>query len=207
MNHPLPRAGGQFDERVSQRRRALWGLLALAFAAVIAASLMLLFGHPGTSDRAGAPPPASDASTLTTGPAGTSSHPLASTHATPRSVGSSKPPVVHTGNPCPSQPSCTVPGDAGLLSAVNRYRTDHHLPAAVGTVSRNAQTCALHQGSGSTCVPHYVWTNLPKQDAALAVTKIADFASSWMLDPVIQRFEVGWAWNGQSWDCVLLKSP
>jgi hypothetical protein len=207
MNDPRQGASVEFDEGVSRRRRALWGLLTLAFAAVIIASLMLLFGHPGKSGRSVAPPPANDAGSPTTEPAGTGSHAASPTPSSSRPAGSLAPPVIHAGNPCPAQPSCTVPGDAGLVSAVNKYRTDHHLPAAVGTVSTNAQTCALHRGSGSTCVPHYVWTNVPNQDPALAVSKIADFADSWMLDPGIQRFEVGWAWNGRSWDCVLLKSP
>jgi hypothetical protein len=208
MSDPLERGRGGFDERAFRRRRALRGLIVLAVAAVIVTGLMLLFGGSGRSARSVAPPPADITSSPATGPAGSSPGGATPTRTAPkRTRSATMPPVIHRGNPCPTQPACAVSGDAGLVAAVTSYRTDHHVPAVAGTVSTNAQTCALRRGSGSTCVPHYAWTNVPNQDAALAVSKIADFSSSWMLDPGMQRLEVGWAWNGQSWDCVLLKTP
>jgi hypothetical protein len=56
-------------------------------------------------------------------------------------------------------------------------------------------------------VPHYAWTALPDQNGAKAVAKIASFGSSWLLDRSTKTINVGWAYLGGQYECVLLKAP
>lgn len=186
--------------------RAVWALVVLACAAVIVVCLVVLFGkgdgsknlaNLGATSHA---PSSPDLATQTVASTPSTSTPASSTPVPTGTPGA-------TGNPCPSAPACVVPGDGGAMAAVNAYRAAHHLPAVPGEVSQAAQTCALHNGSGDTCVPHYAYTALASQDGTLAIGKISQFASSWLLDPGVSTMSAGWAYVGGQYECVLLKAP
>lgn len=201
---------------VGTRRHAVWGLAVLAGIAVLVVGLMVLFGvgsSGGGQHDAIVPPPVpsthAGAVTSAASPTG-SATPTGNSSATtqPTTGGASTTPAtIRSGNPCTGAATCVVDGDGGAVAAVNAYRSDHHLPPVPGSVTTGAQTCALHNGGGSTCVPHYAWTSVAKQDGAAAVTKIAGFAGPWLLDAKMSSFSVGWAYVGGSYQCVLLKSP
>lgn len=203
----------EYDAEANRRRRAIWGLTVLACVAIIFVSLLILFGGGG------GPSSHATANAVPTGPAvtyesGSHASTSASRAATSSSAATSAAPTTslpaspaRSGNPCGGQSTCLVDGDGGALAALNAFRAQHGLPPVAGGVSANAQTCALNQGSGSTCVPHYAWTGVPTQNGAQAIQKIAQFGSSWMLDSGIQRIDIGWAYVGGQYQCVLLKSP
>jgi hypothetical protein len=188
------------------RRRALWGLGILACVAVIIVSLMLLLGGSGgggknnanPNDPFSAPPTTSARSTPSSTASPTNSGPTGSTTPTTSAA--------RTGNPCSGASSCAVDGDGGVLAALNQYRTRHGRPAVPGTVTPDAQTCALHQGNGPTCQPHYIWTVASAQNGPQAVGKLTGFGSSWLLDGKVSSFAVGWAYAGGSYQCVVLKT-
>jgi hypothetical protein len=191
------------------RRKSLWGLLVLACVAIVVACLMILLGGGKDDKNQSAPLPSDTANPVTVLPhSSTPRSPDKTSEGNESSSSSSSAPpaTVHTDNPCPDEKSCAVDGDAGLIALVNAYRTEHKRDEVDGVVSENAKKCALRQG-GSTCVPHYAWTSLPKQDAAAAMKKFQGFSGSWMLDAKMTKLEVGWAWDGSGWRVALLKSP
>ena len=195
------------DVEDEKRHRAVWVLVVLACAAVIVVCLAVLFGK-GDGSKNAANLGAADTSLAPSSP-DLATQTIASTPATATPT-SSTPVVTGTpgaGNPCPSAPACVVPGDGGAIAAVNAYRAAHHLPAVPGDVSDAAQTCAMLKGGGSTCVPHYAFTALASQDGTLAIGKIAQFASPWLLDPGISTMSAGWAYVDGQYECVLLKAP
>jgi hypothetical protein len=209
---PLSEADDDAESRAS-RRHALWALVVLGCVALIVGCLMVLLGGGGKQHRAIDIMPPVQTPTTTT------SHSVAaarSSHAAPGPAGNptsslalstSPAGTIRHGNPCSPASACIVDGDGGALAAVNAFRTGHGLAAVAGGVSPNAQTCARNKGSGPTCVPHYAWTALPDQNGAKAVAKIASFGSSWLLDRSTKTINVGWAYLGGQYECVLLKAP
>jgi hypothetical protein len=188
------------------RRRALWALLVLGCLALIIASLMVLLGGNGSPKNTDANPAVlPDPNATSSSGGGTTAPASTSATASASSTAPTSPPA--SGNPCPAAPSCFVDGDGGAVAAVNAFRTKHGVPVVTGAVSAAAQTCALKNGTGPTCVPHYAWTSVPSQDGRLAVTKAAQFAGPWLLDAKMASFNVGWAYVGGQYNCVLLKSP
>jgi hypothetical protein len=202
---------------IGTRRHALWGLAVLVGVAAAVVGLMVLFGvgsSGGGNNNAIVPPPLPTGSATPGQTAGATTSPAsptsaaASTSSSPTDTASSSTPAtVRSGNPCTGAATCVVDGDGGAVAAVNAYRAQHHLPPVPGTVTANAQTCALHSGGGATCVPHYAWTSMRTQDGTAAITKIASFAGPWLLDAKMSSFSVGWAYAGGSYQCVLLKTP
>jgi hypothetical protein len=185
------------DSDTAARRRALWGLSVLVLAAVVIVSAMILFsGKPGGSGHHGltdllptdtsSSPPRSSA---------TPTHAPVSRAATPTRT-PTRPKPTSTANPCPSAAPCAVPGDeGGAVAAVNAFRVGHGSKAVPGTVSANAQQCALRQGNGPTCVPHYSWQPIAVQDGPRVVGMIAARDSRWLLDPAMTSFSVGWGYQ------------
>ncbi len=114
-----------------------------------------------------------------------------------------------TGPPCPASTPCTVPGDAGnALAAITAFRAAHGAPAVPGTVSDQAAQCALSQGDGATCRPHYAWETVPTQDGNAVVASLGSRDAGWLLDPAMTSFSVGWSYtpgNGGQWSCAVLK--
>lgn len=202
------------DEAQESRRNALWALAALGIIAVLVVVVMLAFtssgGHhhnnaqnPPVSTRPSAP--ASRTPSATT-PSALSTTPASSTARRPT-------PPTRTGNPCPTPAPCAVQGDAAhLVAAVNAFRAAHQLPGVPGTVSAQAQQCALAQGDGPACAPSYSWEPVPAQSAAQVIALIVGRdGGKWLLDPSMLSFSVGWAYapgpdgaSGQ-WESAILK--
>lgn len=204
------------DERGS-RRRAAWGLTVLVLAAVVVIALIMIFGGtsktpsttvadvpgPATTSQP-APSAGSSAPPTTASSGGAASTPAtSSTSAAPSTSASSS--AAPGSKHCPSAAPCIIPGDdGGALDAANALRRQHGLPAVPGSVTPNAQQCAIDQGSGPSCVPHFAWQPLSSQDGAACVAAISP---SWMLDPTIKTLSVGWALIGGQWQCAFLKAP
>src|SRR5215475_7776695 len=124
-----------------------------------------------------------------------------------------KPPAPARTGPCPAPAPCAVPGDhARLVAAVNAFRAAHQLPTVPGTVSPQAQQCALAQGTGPACAPSSSWQLVSTQSAAQVIARIvARDGGCWLLDPSTVSFSAGWAYvpgtrgaPGQ-WESAILK--
>jgi hypothetical protein len=179
------------------RRRAGWLLAMLAVVAVLFVVVMTtLIGTdkggdanstPGALDSVATSQPASarPSSTHHTKPSTTPSTTASHTSST-----SAAPPTGTTS--CPTKETCILEGDLGNgVAAINDYRTQHGLPAVPGDVSTQAQTCAVHNGSG--CSGGWAETELEKPDGAKAVQKILPFAH--LTDSHLKSIEVGWAYD------------
>jgi hypothetical protein len=206
---------GPLREVQQAQRSALWALAALGIITVLVVMVMLVFTSGGGhhNNNAQNPPvstvPSEPASTTppATTPSAPSPTPPSST--APRTT----PAPVRTGNPCPSPAPCAVQGDdAQLVAAVNAFRAAHQLPVVPGTVSPQAQQCALAQGNGPACAPSYSWEPVPAQSAAQVIALIVGRdGGKWLLDPSMVSFSVGWAYApgeggapGQ-WESAILK--
>ena len=202
-------------EAEESRRNALWALAAFGIIAVLVVVVMLVFTSGGGhhNNNAQNPPvstvPSEPASTTPppTTPSAPSTTPGSSTAPRPT------PAPVRTGNPCSSPAPCAVQGDdAQLAAAVNAFRVAHRLPVVPGTVSPQAQQCALAQGTGPACAPSYAWEPVPAQSAAQVIAlEVGRDGGKWLLDPSMVAFRVGWAYApgvgdaaGQ-WESAILK--
>jgi cytoskeletal protein RodZ len=201
-------------EAEESRRSALWGLAALGIIAVLVVVVMLAFTSSGGHHHNTAQNP--PVSTVPSEPASTTptaTTPSAASTTPPSHTPGTTPALASAGNPCPSPAPCAVPGDAArLVTAVNAFRAAHQLPAVPGTVSPQAQQCALAQGNGPACAPSYSWEPVPTQSAAQVIALIASRdGGKWLLDPSMISFSVGWAYMpavagapGQ-WQSAILK--
>ena len=205
------------EEEAAAWRRAMWGLLILAAVAALVGLMMVFLGrsHPGrggTGLAGGAPTTSvSQPAVSTTTPASTATRsptPTRSASTTERAQQTS------TASPCPSPAACAVPGDdAGVRAALNGFRTSHGSAAVSGATTGGAQQCALSQGDGPACAPHYAWQPVPTRDGAKVILMIASRSDgpAWLLDPAMTSFSVGWAYlpaaaggPGQ-YECAILK--
>ncbi|MCW2645838.1 MAG: hypothetical protein JWP07_1947 [Pseudonocardiales bacterium] len=180
------------------RRRASVVLLILAMTAALVVSIMVFFvgtstGHHNTGliDVGTTAAPTTKSATPTRSSTAASRTKSASTST------SAAPKPTSTANPCPSATPCAVPGDSGgAVAALNTFRASHGLPAVSGAATAQAQQCALGQGDGPTCQPHYAWQPVATQDGAQAISKIAQQdGGKWLLDPAMSSFSVGWAYT------------
>jgi hypothetical protein len=207
----LSRSGIADDD---SRRRAMWGLVLLALIAVLVVTVMVFFvgssggnhqGIGGTGDT-----------TLPTQSSASPSH----TPSRVRTSATSAPPTTvspiptSTANPCPSAVPCAVPGDAGqAVTALNQFRTEHGQPPVPGAVTPQAQQCAVGEGSGPSCEPHYSWQPVSTQDGSKVISGIAgrNDGTQWLLDPAMSSFSVGWAYapgaggGAGHYECAILK--
>jgi hypothetical protein len=181
------------------RRRATLILLLLAMTAALVVSIMVLFvgtstGHHNTGlIDVGTPTPSHTATPKRSATASRTPSRSAPTSAPT----SATPKTASTGNPCPSAKPCAVPGDAGgAVAALNKFRASHGQKPVSGAATAQAQQCALGQGNGPTCQPHYAWEPVATQDGAQAISKIAQQdGGKWLLDPAMSSFSVGWAYT------------
>ena len=215
-------SGWDDDEDPDSRRNAIRGLIVLAMLAVLVIAVVLVIltapdgGHHNrrladdatilaTEPAPTGPSPTTSASS----PSETPSTPSTSASLTPST--SAHPTPTSTANPCLSPGPCTVDGDdGGALDAVNNFRVGHGLAAVPGTVSDKAQQCALKQGEGPSCDPHFAWEAVPTQDGQRVVSLITDRGAGkkWLLDAGITSFAVGWAYApGSGYECAILKFP
>lgn len=206
------------DDDRTARRHAAWALLVLALVAVIVATVMLFV--LGTSQEPKSRGPLAQDGPTSATPAGTSSGapsgaastggPSGSPTTSPTDSGTSPlPSPGDTVHPCPTSAACIVSGDVGgALTAINALRTSHGVPPVTGSVSVAAQQCALQQGDGPNCAPHYAWQPVARPDGALVASLVS---SDWLLDPKVAAFQVGWAYlpgrggAGGQWACAVLK--
>jgi hypothetical protein len=222
---PVSDTSGRSPDADTQesRRNALWVLAALGILAVLVLVVMLGFSSGGGHHNNSAfnPPvsaaPSEPASTtaLPTSAAARSTTPAQSARSTTPASRPlrRKPPAPALIGPCPSPAPCAVPGDhAQLVAAVNAFRAAHQLPTVPGTVSPQAQQCALAQGTGPACAPSDAWQPVPAQSAAQVIAGLAARDDGkWLLDPSMVSFSVGWAYApgargapGQ-WESAILK--
>ncbi|MGH3492625.1 MAG: hypothetical protein ACRDQ1_05225 [Sciscionella sp.] len=188
------------------RRRALWGLAVLGCLALIIGGLMVLLGSGSGAkkkDNIGLDGPA--VTTIST-PSSTNTETHRTTGAATTHTSTTPSSHPRTGNPCTTGSSCTVDGDGGLVAQLNVYRAKHGQQAVPGKVSSQAQKCALAKGNGPNCAPHWIVTVSPTQDGATALGKMASFNGKWLLDSKISSVDVGWAYSGGSYQCVILKT-
>jgi len=203
------------DETEESRRSALWVLAALGMLAVLIVVVMLGFSSGGGGHHSNS---ALNQPVTTVPSEPVSATALIASSSTPSTVAASSahrwtPPAPSRTGPCPSQAPCAVPGDhAWLVAAVNAFRAAHGLATVPGTVSLQAQQCALAQGTGPACTPSVLWQPVPDQSAAQVIARIvARDRGNWLLDPSTVSFSVGWAYApgaggaaGQ-WESAILK--
>lgn len=195
------------EDEGGTRRHAAWALTVLALAAVVIIALISIVVGTSPSKKTPVAEP-TDTATSATG-SSTSSSGSPSTTAASSSPAASSSASTSAAAPgskrCPTAAPCVIPGDDGrALDAANALRRRSGLPGVPGSVTPNAQQCALDQGSGPTCVPHFAWQPLSSQDGAACVAAISP---SWILDPAVKTFSVGWALIGGQWQCAMLKAP
>jgi len=174
------------------RRRAAWLLGMLAVVAVLFVVVMTtVIGSGGGSKSTNNPGSLDGAITAT--PAGEQPSTPATKSSRPSSKSTSPSPSASRGHrSCPTAQTCILDGDVGnAVAAINAYRTQHGQPAVPGSVSRAAQTCAVHNGNG--CTGGWAETELAKADGPAAVQKILPFGR--LLDPNVKNFGVGWAYD------------
>ncbi|HEX9232082.1 MAG TPA: hypothetical protein VF869_09235 [Jatrophihabitantaceae bacterium] len=206
-------SGWDDDEDPESRRNAVRGLIVLAVLAVLViAGVLVIVGTSGGNHNRRL---ADDATILPTEPAPTTpaseppSTPTTSASITPST--SAHPTPTSTANPCLSAGPCAVDGDdGGVVDAVNKFRVSHGRTAVSGTVSAKAQQCALKQGEGPSCDPHFAWEAVPTQDGQQVVSMITarGEGKKWLLDAGITSFSIGWAYApGSGYECAILKFP
>ncbi len=187
--------GGLWDD---PRRRASAILLILAMAAALIVSIMVFFVGTSTGHHTTGLIGEGTTAAPTAGPVTPKRSATASTRTRPSSTATSAvPKPTSTANPCPSAQPCAVPGDnGGAVAALNKLRAGHGRPAVSGAASAQAQQCALSQGNGPTCQPHYAWQPVATQDGSKAINKMAQQdGGKWLLDPAMSSFSVGWAYT------------
>jgi hypothetical protein len=183
------------------RRRAAWLLLMLAIVAVllvVVISALVSTNNDNGSDSSGNKPldnVATQSGNQQQGPSGHHSPHHRRHH--PQQGGSSS---TNTGTPtipvgttsCSGAETCILQGDPGnAIQAINDFRSAHGQPAVPGSVSAQAQTCALNNGSG--CTGGWAETLLSDLNGEEAVQKIEQFAH--FEDPHLTSIEVGWAYD------------
>ncbi len=94
-----------------------------------------------------------------------------------------------------------------MAAAVNALRAQHGLSSVTASASPNAQQCAAARGGGSTCVPHYIFAQVPSTDGATVVAALAKVNASWLLAPDATRIEVGFSDSGGAILCAVLRFP
>jgi hypothetical protein len=209
---------GPSDEDVQSRRRALWALLVLVLVAVfIGAIMVFVIGSSGGGTHHGL-----GGSDDTTEPTQSSSRPPTSSAARTGRTTPTRPPstsarpkATSTANPCPSTAPCAVADDVGsAVQALNDFRVRHGRPAVPGSASAKAAQCALSQGDGASCRPHYSWQpGAATADGAKVISAIAGRSDGmqWLLDPEMSSFTVGWAYSPGAggaghYECAILKT-
>jgi hypothetical protein len=184
---------GDDDARLS-RRRSLWGFAVLVMVAIIVVTFVVLFtgsNEGGSNDLT----TGSDDSTQSGAMPGSSSP--SSPSPSSRSRSRSTPPAVAGG-----------PAVAGLARRINALRTEAGLPRVVAQPSDDADSCAASEGSGPTCVPHYMYAQVPDRDPATTMQALESVNRSWLLDASTLRIEIGFAKLPEGgYDCALLKFP
>jgi hypothetical protein len=202
------------EEEASSRRRAGWGVALLVVAALLVVGLVVLLtrsggGRVGHGAVAGGPAPGSGSP-----PAGPSTTQPATSGPTSSSASVGRSTSTRSGGGCPTPAPCVIGSDdGGVVAALNAFRASHGASAVAGSSSTQAQQCALNQGDGPACEPHYAWQPVPTRDGAKVISMIASSGNgtAWLLDPRATSVSVGWAYQpggggtGGQYECAILK--
>jgi hypothetical protein len=182
------------------RRRAAWLLLMLAIVAVLLVVVISALVSTNNDDGTGnAGPGVLDPVATQSGgqqsPAGhhsRSHHPRHHHTRTGSSSSTATSSIPSGSTSCAGPQTCVVQGDPGnAIQAINDFRTAHGLPAVPGSVTAQAQTCAVNNGNG--CTGGWAETELADPNGQEAVQKIEQFAH--FEDPNMTSVEVGWAYD------------
>jgi hypothetical protein len=185
------------------RRRAAWLLLMLAIVAVLLVVVIsaLVSTHSDSSGDAGPRPldPAATESGGRSAPSGQHSthhhrqhHQKPGNGGTRTKSGTSTSSVPPGSTSCPTAQTCALDGDPGnAIQAINDFRTAHGLPTVPGSVTPQAQSCAVNNGNG--CSGGWAETELADPNGQEAVQKIEQYAH--FEDPQMTSVEVGWAYD------------
>lgn len=184
------------------RRRAAWLLLMLAIVAVLLVVVIsaLVSTNKDNGDANGGHKPLDNVATQTGGqqsPAGQQSSTQNHRHHRRHPGGGARTSTGSTSIPpgttsCPGSQTCILQGDPGnAIQAINDFRAAHGLPTVPGTVSPQAQTCALNNGNG--CSGNWAETLLSDLNGEEAVQKIEQYAH--FEDPQMTSVEIGWAYD------------
>jgi hypothetical protein len=179
------------------RRRAAWLLVMLAIVAVLLVVVISAVADKGGDDNSNNAGPGPLDSAATTPSSSTSGHQSGRPRRHHPGSGSdgtnSSTSTVPVGQlSCPTPEPCILDGDVGSsIQAINDFRIAHGLAAVPGSVSTQAQTCALNNGTG--CSGGWAETLLSHPDGAEAVQKIEQYAH--FEDPNMTSVEVGWAYD------------
>ena len=184
------------------RRRAAWLLLMLAIVAVLLIVVIsaLVSTNKDTNNTGGSAPldrvaTQTGAAPSPSGHHSKSHHPQQQQHHPGSGTGHSntKTSTIPVGTTsCPGAQTCILQGDPGnAIQAINDFRTAHGLSAVPGSVTNQAQTCAVNNGSG--CSGGWAETELADPNGQEAVQKIEQFAH--FEDPNMTSVEVGWAYD------------
>jgi hypothetical protein len=193
-DRPAYRDDGFWDDP-RRRAKAIFFLLAMAAALVAAIMVFFVGASPGRDNTGPIGVGTATQPTVTPSHTVSTTRPAIAAKRTPSTSAAPKP--TSTANPCPSATPCPVPGDnGGAVAALNSFRAGHGRSAVPGAASEQAQRCAVSQGDGPTCQPHYAWQPVARQDGVQAINKIAQQdGGQWLLDPAMSSFSVGWAYT------------
>jgi cytoskeletal protein RodZ len=195
------------DPEAEHRRRALWGLLILALAAVIVVALMVFFigssgGHnSGLPNTSQIPELSSSAPASSSAHSATSSASSSSASRTPSTSASTQ-----ATTKCSSGNTCTLEGDAGhVIDAINAFRRTNGQATLPGTTTDAAKQCSLNSGGGD-CPSSYFWEPVTPQDGSMVVQKIASRSDgrAFLLNPSMKSLQVGWAYLGGQYSCTVV---
>jgi hypothetical protein len=202
------------EEEAASRRRALRGVALLIAGALLVVGLVVLLtrsggGRGGSGAVAGAATPGSGSP-----PAGPSTTQLTTSGATSSSAPVGPRTSTRSGGGCPTPAPCVIGSDdGGVVAALNAFRASHGMSPVAGSTSAQAQQCALNQGDGPACAPHYAWQPLPTRDGTKLISMIASGGNgaAWLLDPQVTSVSVGWAYepggggSAGQYECAILK--
>lgn len=109
---------------------------------------------------------------------------------------------------CPSTvQACVVPGDGGVLAAVNKIRKSAGLIDVVaGTKLAAAQACAVASGSGPSCPKYVMWSGASAQQASQVIPVWTAFVPKWAVESDLKALSVAWAYfpKNRDWACVAI---
>lgn len=163
----------------SRRQRVLTVLLALAVLAVMGAIWEAT--RPTSSN-------------VENGPGGLGTGPI--------SVASTPDPTCR-----PGQEGCVLPGDGGLLAAINVDRKYAGVRAVVkGGEQSQAQACALSGGQRKDCTSHFVALQTPDKSAAELLGPSLALFPGWDTNPQMTAVSIAWAYFPKSatWQCAIV---
>lgn len=184
----------------------------LAVVAVLVVAIMIqIFGKADNASDAGTQADPTGPAVTVIGTQRSATH-ASSTRPKPSKPRTRSPSSPRTGPvSCPTTAPCVLPDDVGnAVQALNAYRMAHGRRTVIGSVTRAAQDCAVHNGDASSCPAGYFWEPVGRSGREV-IDKIATSGhggKAWLLNPDITAIQVGWAYlpSSKTYECVLVSS-